>query len=70
MARLDEPASCVRAGGSYRYVLRSGAGRTFAFSGTYTEVTPHTRLVYTQIFEPTGLGHGTRGGGNQRDRDV
>jgi uncharacterized protein YndB with AHSA1/START domain len=46
----------VRVGGSYRHVLRSGAGHTFAFSGTYTEVTPHTRLVYTQIFEPTASG--------------
>jgi uncharacterized protein YndB with AHSA1/START domain len=23
-----------------------------AFSGTYTEVTPHSRIVCTQIFEP------------------
>jgi uncharacterized protein YndB with AHSA1/START domain len=46
----------VRVGGSYRYVLRSGAGHTFAFSGAYTEVTPHSRLVYTQMFEPTASG--------------
>lgn len=41
----------VRPGGKYRYLLRKD-GRDFAFSGTYTEVAPHTRLVYTQIFEP------------------
>jgi uncharacterized protein YndB with AHSA1/START domain len=46
----------VRVGGSYRYVLRSGTGHAFAFSGTYTEVTPHSRLVHTQVFEPTAAG--------------
>lgn len=40
----------VRVGGAYRYVLRAGEGE-IAFSGTYSEVTPHTKLVYTQIFE-------------------
>jgi uncharacterized protein YndB with AHSA1/START domain len=42
----------VRVGGRYRYVLRPESGDEFAFSGEYTEITPHTRLVYTQIFEP------------------
>jgi uncharacterized protein YndB with AHSA1/START domain len=46
----------VRVGGHYRYVLRLETGGQFAFSGTYTEVTPHSRLVYTQIFEPTASG--------------
>jgi uncharacterized protein YndB with AHSA1/START domain len=46
----------VRVGGSYRYVLRLDSGNEFAFSGRYTEVTPHSRLVYTQIFEPTASG--------------
>jgi uncharacterized protein YndB with AHSA1/START domain len=41
----------VRAGGKYRYVL-GREGDEFAFSGEYTEVTPHSRLVYTQVFEP------------------
>ena len=48
-------ASCeadVRVGGRYRYVLQPEGGEAFAFSGEYTEVTPHTRLVYTQAFEP------------------
>ena len=46
----------VRVGGVYRYVLRLDSGSTLAFSGRYTEVTPHSRLVYTQIFEPTASG--------------
>jgi uncharacterized protein YndB with AHSA1/START domain len=49
-----EIASCeadVRVGGSYRYVMRRG-GTDMAFSGAYTEVTPYTRLVYTNVFEP------------------
>jgi uncharacterized protein YndB with AHSA1/START domain len=41
----------VRAGGTYRYVLARGDER-IAFSGRYTDVTPHSRLVYTQVFEP------------------
>ncbi|MGH7587624.1 MAG: SRPBCC family protein [Gemmatimonadota bacterium] len=42
----------IRVGGSYRYVLRLDTGDEIAFSGRYIEVTPHSRLVYTQIFEP------------------
>lgn len=42
----------VRTGGAYRYVLRGRKGEEMAFSGTYTEVVPNTRLVYTQVFEP------------------
>src|SRR5690606_27601004 len=39
----------VRVGGTYRYVLRTDRGDEFAFSGVYREITPHSRLVYTQI---------------------
>ena len=42
----------VRAGGRYRYVLKSPRADRFAFSGQYSEVTPYSRLVYTTIFEP------------------
>jgi uncharacterized protein YndB with AHSA1/START domain len=45
----------VFAGGTYRYVLKH-SGREFAFSGRYLEVTPPSRLVYTQIYEPTAAG--------------
>lgn len=50
-AELAECTADVRAGGGYRYVMRAH-GDEFAFSGVYGEVTPHVRLVYTQIFEP------------------
>jgi uncharacterized protein YndB with AHSA1/START domain len=45
----------VRVGGNYRYVLRLDTGHEFAFSGSI-EVTPHSRLVHTQVFEPTASG--------------
>ena len=43
----------VRVGGTYRYVIDSGPGQVMAFAGTYRELTPFTRLVHTQFFEPT-----------------
>jgi len=42
----------VRVGGRYRYVLKPPKSEAFAFSGTYREVTPYSRLVYTTFFEP------------------
>jgi uncharacterized protein YndB with AHSA1/START domain len=45
----------VRVGGRYRYVLQPDKGDAFAFSGRYTEVTPHSRLVYTSFFETKGV---------------
>jgi uncharacterized protein YndB with AHSA1/START domain len=42
----------VRVGGRYRYVFGQDARHAVVFSGTYTEVTAHSRLVYTQVFEP------------------
>ncbi len=42
----------VRVGGTYRYVFGRDASHPMAFSGAYVEVTPYSRLVYTQIFEP------------------
>jgi uncharacterized protein YndB with AHSA1/START domain len=46
----------VRVGGRYRYVFRHRTGAALAFSGKYLEVAPPSRLVYTQIFEPTADG--------------
>jgi uncharacterized protein YndB with AHSA1/START domain len=37
----------VRAGGTYRFVFGHGASETMAFFGRYLEVTPHSRLVWT-----------------------
>jgi uncharacterized protein YndB with AHSA1/START domain len=57
----------VRVGGSWRYVLRApaespgetggaGAWAEFAMSGRYIEVVRPSRLVYTEVFEPTAAG--------------
>lgn len=43
----------LRVGGLWRYVTRAG-GEQHAFVGRYLEVTPPSRLVYTEIFEPPG----------------
>lgn len=60
--RWYSPRSCtevvdiqadVRVGGTYRYVTRAD-GQEFAFIGRYREVTPPSRLVYTEMFEPPG----------------
>ena len=42
----------LREGGAYRYVMRRSDGQEMVFSGTYAEFNPHSRLAYTQIFEP------------------
>ena len=44
--------SDVRVGGPYRYEMKPHQGPPFAFSGTYSEVTPYSRLAYTHYFEP------------------
>jgi uncharacterized protein YndB with AHSA1/START domain len=54
-------ASCdadVRVGGTYRYVMQIRTRGQAAFSGTYLEVTPPSRVVYTQFYEPTAGGVG------------
>ena len=37
----------VRVGGQYRFVFGVDASKTMAFFGRYIEVTPHSRLVWT-----------------------
>ena len=37
----------VRTGGKYRLVFRHGESGTMAFFGTYLEVIPHSRIVWT-----------------------
>ena len=37
----------VRVGGRYRFEFGHDVAKTMAFFGTYTEVTPHSRLVWT-----------------------
>lgn len=43
---LESCAMDVRTGGTYRLVFSAG-GQSAAFFGKYLEVTPHTRLVWT-----------------------
>ena len=37
----------VRVGGQYRLTIRHGDSEPMAFFGTYTEVIPHSRIVWT-----------------------
>src|SRR3954468_8273347 len=37
----------IRPGGKYRFVFKHGSSDPMAFFGTYLEVTPHSRLVWT-----------------------
>lgn len=41
----------LRVGGNWRFTLRAEGGHEVAFHGTYREVEPDERLVYTEIFE-------------------
>ena len=45
----------VRSGGTYRFVFPHPSGaEPMAFFGRYLEVTPHSRLVWTNEEDPTG----------------
>jgi uncharacterized protein YndB with AHSA1/START domain len=44
----------VRVGGKYRLVFDFGGSKTMAFFGTYTEVVPASRLVWTNEEDPAG----------------
>jgi len=37
----------IRTGGTYRLVFAAGPGQSMEFFGKYVEVTPHSRLVWT-----------------------
>jgi uncharacterized protein YndB with AHSA1/START domain len=47
----------LRVGGRWRYVMVTEAGFEVGFHGTYREIVPNERLVYTEIYE------GVPGGG-------
>jgi len=46
----------ARVGGRYRMTFTNfGTGKTHAFGGRYTELTPHSRIRYTDAFESPDL---------------
>jgi uncharacterized protein YndB with AHSA1/START domain len=45
----------LRVGGDWRWVMVTEDGREVAFHGTYREIVPKERLVYTELFEMPGL---------------
>jgi uncharacterized protein YndB with AHSA1/START domain len=56
----------LRAGGTYRYVFGKDAMEPMAFFGRYVEVTPHSRLVWTND-EDAGGGSVTTATFEERD---
>ena len=46
----------LRVGGRWRSVMVTTAGQEVAFHGTYREIVPNDRLVYTEVFEGAGGG--------------
>jgi uncharacterized protein YndB with AHSA1/START domain len=48
----------VRVGGRYRWRWRSDTdGSEFGFAGTFREVTPPSRLVHTEAYDPGTVGY-------------
>ncbi len=46
----------ARVGGGYRMSFTNfGSGKSHAFGGTYVELTPHTKIRYTDQFDDPGL---------------
>ena len=41
----------LKVGGEWRYAMEATGGFEVAFRGTYSEIVPNERLVYTEIFE-------------------
>ena len=45
----------LRVGGGWRFVMVSGDGAEVVFRGRYRKIVPGERLVYTELFDLTGL---------------
>ena len=45
----------LRVGGTWRYLMVTPDGHEVGFHGTFQEIVPNERLVYTEIFEMPGL---------------
>jgi uncharacterized protein YndB with AHSA1/START domain len=46
----------VRPGGKFRWRWKHEDGKEFGFHGEYKEVTPHTKIVNTEFFDPGSMG--------------
>ena len=60
-AKRGEVTTCdvdLRVGGAWRYVMVTPDGREVAFHGTFREIVPNERLVYTEVFEMPGATDG------------
>jgi uncharacterized protein YndB with AHSA1/START domain len=44
----------LRVGGRWRWGMATHEGFEFAFSGEYREIVQNERLVFTEVYEPTG----------------
>jgi uncharacterized protein YndB with AHSA1/START domain len=57
-AKRGEVTVCdvdLKVGGGWRYVMITSEGQEVAFHGTYREIVPNERLVYTEVFEMPGV---------------
>jgi uncharacterized protein YndB with AHSA1/START domain len=57
-AKRGEVTECevdLSVGGKWRYVMVTPDGTEVAFHGTYREIVPNERLVYTEVFEMPGV---------------
>ena len=47
----------MRVGGQYRWQWRNDEnGMEFGFTGEVIEITPHSKIVHTQVFDPGNMG--------------
>jgi uncharacterized protein YndB with AHSA1/START domain len=51
----------LRVGGRWRWVMVTTDGFEVAFHGTYREIVPNERLVYTEVYEGAPGGEGDEG---------
>jgi uncharacterized protein YndB with AHSA1/START domain len=51
----------LRIGGRWRWVMVTANGFEVAFHGTYREIVPNERLVYTEVYEGAPVAEGDEG---------
>jgi uncharacterized protein YndB with AHSA1/START domain len=48
---VDSAEVDLRVGGTWRYVMTANGGFEVGFHGTYREIVPNERIVFTEVFE-------------------